>query len=607
MQSKKFNSKLTKITKRIIERSRSTRESYLLGLEDKYDSANKNNASCLGCSNIAHAFAASNDEDKLKQIDRIKGNLGIVTAYNDMLSAHQPYADYPDLIKSIAREQNGTAQVAGGVPAMCDGVTQGQPGMELSLFSRDVIAMSASVALSHNVFDGAVFLGICDKIVPGLSIAAATFGHLPSIFLPSGPMPSGIPNAEKNKVREDYASGKVTEDILLQTEMKSYHTSGTCTFYGTANTNQMLMEIMGLQLPGSSFVNPDTSLRDGLNRAGVQRLFKMMDTQDGFTPVSKILDVPNFVNGMVGLHATGGSTNLLLHMVVMARAAGIIINWQDFSDLAEFVPLIARVYPNGQADVNAFQQAGGMQFLISELLSHGLLNEEVVTVAGDGLSHYQYQPELDEDGVVIWEKLISDTSDKDILQTVNNAFQDTGGLKLINGNLGQAIVKSSALSEEQYFVEAPARVFTDQDSVKQAFEADELNMDFVCVVKQQGPKANGMPELHGLTPVLGVLQGKGYKVALVTDGRMSGASGKIPAAIHVCPEALSGGAISKIQDGDLIRLDIINGTLEVLEDLDSRELPEVSISTAHGFGRELFSSFRTSVGSADKGATILFP
>lgn len=597
---------LTEVTERIKKRSRKTRSDYLDNIQRAIEEGTWK--SSLSCGNIAHAFAASCNGDKQDQTGQSTGNLGIVTAYNDMLSAHQPFALYPDLIKQLARDLGGTAQVAGGVPAMCDGVTQGQPGMELSLFSRDVIAMSAAVALTHNVYDAAAFLGICDKIVPGLMIAIASFGHLPCIFLPSGPMPSGIPNDEKAKVRQSFLVGKIGKEDLLKSEMKSYHAPGTCTFYGTANSNQMLMEIMGMQLPGSSFVNPGTELREAYNRAGVKRIFEITQKNDEFTPAAKVLDIPNFVNGIVGLHATGGSTNLVLHIVAMARAAGIILELQDLSDLSAITPLMAKVYPNGMADVNAFHAAGGMHYLIGELLSAGLLHNEVATVAGSGLQRYSNTPKLDDSGELVWTEGNSQSSDLSILRPHNEAFSDSGGLKMLSGNLGASIIKISSLEKKRHIIQAPARVFNSQQAVKDAFDQGELEKDFICVVRFQGPKSNGMPELHGLTPLLGVLQDKGYAVALVTDGRMSGASGKVPAAIHLAPEACDGGAIACIQDDDLIRLDAVKGTLEVLaEDFTQRTPQMIDLSANQsGMGRELFTHFRRAAGPSTHGASVFF-
>ncbi|MEB4589807.1 phosphogluconate dehydratase [Candidatus Thiothrix sp. Deng01] len=598
--------RLCEITRRIEERSLAARTAYL---EQIAHAAVSNPRRHLGCGNLAHAVAAVPDSDKLRIVEHKAGNLGIVTAYNDMLSAHQPFEHYPELIKAAARAVGGTAQVAGGVPAMCDGVTQGQPGMELSLFSRDVIALSAAVALAHHVFDAAVFLGVCDKIVPGLVIAAASFGHLPCIFLPAGPMVSGLPNNEKSRVRQEYAAGKLGRDELLKAEMQSYHGVGTCTFYGTANSNQMLMEFMGLQLPGSSFINPGSPLRDALTIAGAQRALNMTAHGKHYTPAAYILTAKAFVNGIVGLNATGGSTNLLLHLVAMARAAGVILRPEDFADLSAITPLMARVYPNGMADVNHFHAAGGLQFVIRELLAAGLLHEDVETVAGPGLDLYTREAFLDEGGKAAWRDGAGDSHDLEVVRPVAEAFQPTGGLVRLLGNLGDAVIKVSAVKPDKHLIEAPAKVFHDQKEVKTAFEAGELAGDFVCVVRFQGPKANGMPELHGLTPILGLLQDRGQQVALVTDGRMSGASGKVPAAIHVSPEAMDGGPIAKIRNGDLIRLDVGQGTLEVLAAGFSDRAPEqADLSASHsGLGRELFAIFRSHVGAAAHGASPLFP
>ena len=521
-------------------------------------------APCLSCGNLAHGFAVCRPSEKAALGGDRVPNLGIITSYNDMLSAHQPFETFPALIKQAAREAGGIAQVAGGVPAMCDGVTQGQPGMELSLFSRDVIAMAAAVGLSHNMFDAAVYLGVCDKIVPGLVIAALTFGHLPAVFIPAGPMTTGLPNDEKAKVRQLYAEGKVGRAELLEAESKSYHGPGTCTFYGTANSNQMLMEIMGLHTPGASFVNPGTPLRDALTREAAKRALAITALGNDYTPVGRMIDERSIVNGIVGLHATGGSTNHTIHLIAMAAAAGIAITWQDISDLSEAVPLLARVYPNGLADVNHFHAAGGLGFLIRELLDAGLLHEDVQTVWGEGLRPYAVEAKLGADGGVVREAAPAKSGDEKVLAPFAKAFQPTGGLKVLSGNLGQAIIKTSAVKPERRFIEAPALVFDSQQALNDAFKAGELDRDFIAVVRFQGPKANGMPELHKLTTVLGVLQDRGHKVALVTDGRMSGASGKVPAAIHVTPEALEGGAIGKIRDGDMIRLDADAGTLEVL-------------------------------------------
>jgi phosphogluconate dehydratase len=598
----KMTDTVRRVTDRIIARSASTRGAYLATMAAAR--AKGPARGHLSCSGQAHAYAASGpDKDRLAGTSA--GNLGIVTAYNDMLSAHQPFERFPDLIRQAAREAGGTAQVAGGVPAMCDGVTQGEAGMELSLFSRDVIALAASVALSHNTFDAAVFLGVCDKIVPGLVIAAQAFGHLPAVFLPAGPMQSGLPNDEKAKVRQQFANGEVGRDALMQAEMASYHGPGTCTFYGTANTNQMLMEFMGLHLPGSSFVTPNTDLRDALTREGAQRALGLSALGNDYTPVCDILDERAFVNGIVGLNATGGSTNLLIHLIAMARAGGILLDWQDFSDLSEVTPLMARVYPNGLADVNHFHAAGGLGYMIGDLLKAGLLHPDTRTVAGTGLEHYTKDPVL-ADGDLSWRDGPGESLNAKILRPVSDPFQPSGGLVRLAGSLGTAVMKVSAVATEHQIIEAPVRVFHDQDEVKAAFKAGELTGDVIVVVRFQGPRANGMPELHSLTPVLSILQGRGQKVALVTDGRMSGASGKVPAAIHVSPEAVEGGPIAKLHDGDLLRVDATQGTLEILTP-GVAERPvvtaELSANSA-GTGRELFAMFRTTVGSATTGASI---
>jgi len=594
------------ITDRIRERSRPARELYL----DRVGKAAGRgaNRAILSCGNLAHGFAVCSPSEKVALGGDRVPNLGIITSYNDMLSAHQPFETYPNLIKQAAREAGGIAQVAGGVPAMCDGVTQGQPGMELSLFSRDLIAMAAAVGLSHNMFDAAVYLGVCDKIVPGLVIAALTFGHLPAVFIPAGPMTSGIPNDEKAKIRQLYAEGKVGRAELLEAESKSYHGPGTCTFYGTANSNQMLMEIMGLHTPGASFINPGTPLRDALTREAAKRALAITQLGNAFTPVGKMIDERSVVNGIVGLNATGGSTNHTIHLIAMAHAAGISITWQDISDLSEAVPLLARVYPNGLADVNHFHAAGGMGFLIRELLDAGLLHEDVQTVWGEGLRPYAIEAKLGVDGSVVREPAPRTSGDEKVLAPYAKAFQPTGGLKVLSGNLGHAIIKTSAVKPERRVIEAPAVVLDSQEALNAAFKAGELDRDFVAVIRFQGPKANGMPELHRLTTVLGVLQDRGHKVALVTDGRMSGASGKVPAAIHVTPEALEGGPIARLHDGDLIRLDAETGLLEVLvseEELSGRPLPTPDLSAnEHGMGRELFAGFRELAGRADQGASV---
>ena len=591
------------ITERIREKSRDTRADYLARMEEARRRGSARGS--LSCGNLAHGFAAAPIGDKLRLRDAHAVNVGIVTAYNDMLSAHQPFERYPNLIKQAAREVGCTAQVAGGVPAMCDGVTQGQPGMELSLFSRDVIAMATGIALSHNMFDAALCLGTCDKIVPGLLIGALAFGHLPVVFAPAGPMTSGIPNKEKARVRELYAQGKVGNDALLETESASYHAAGTCTFYGTANSNQMLMEVMGVHMPGTAFVPADTPLRDAMTRAAAQRVCAL--AQQAAAPLCEVIDERAVVNGMVGLMATGGSTNHTLHLVAMARAAGILIDWQDMAAVSEVTPLLARIYPNGSADVNQFHAAGGMAFLVRELLAAGLLHPDTVTVGGEGLAPYALAPEL-EGETLVWKLASEQSGDLDILRPASDPFDAQGGLRLVTGNLGRSVIKISAVAPEHRIVEAPAMVFDDQDDFLTAYKAGLLDRDLVAVIRFQGPRANGMPELHKLTPTLSVLQGRGRKVALVTDGRMSGASGKVPAAIHLTPEALDGGPIAKIRDGDLIRLDAGAGTLVVL--VDSAEFAERANAAfrgeAHGVGRELFAPFRQAVGAAESGASVFF-
>ncbi|MCC0028805.1 MAG: phosphogluconate dehydratase [Brucellaceae bacterium] len=597
---------LESITDRIRERSKPTREPYLERVRAAVDKGP--HRSELSCGNLAHGFAACGPADKADLAGDEVPNLGIITAYNDMLSAHQPYETYPAIIKEAAREAGGVAQVAGGVPAMCDGVTQGQPGMELSLFSRDVIALATAVGLSHNMFDAAVYLGICDKIVPGLMIGALTFGHIPAIFIPAGPMTTGLPNDEKAKVRQLYAEGKVGRDALLEAESKSYHGPGTCTFYGTANSNQMLMEIMGLHLPGASFVNPGTPLREALTREAARRALAITALGNAFTPIGEMVDERVIVNGIVGLNATGGSTNHTIHLIAVAAAAGIQITWGDISDISDITPLLARVYPNGLADVNHFHAAGGLGFVIRELLDAGLLHEDVRTVHGDGLRAYACEAKLGEGGAVERVPAPKLSGNAKVVATAADAFQATGGLRVLKGNLGAAIIKTSAVKPEHRVIEAPARVFTSQQQLQAAFKAGELAGDFIAVIRFQGPKANGMPELHKLTPVLGILQDRGQKVALVTDGRMSGASGKVPAAIHVTPEALDGGMIARVHDGDMMRLDAEAGTLEVLVDdaeFARRDNAEADLSgNQHGMGRELFAAFRSLAGRADAGAAV---
>jgi len=593
------------VTARVIERSRETRADYLARMEAA--AGRGPGRGKLSCANFAHAFAASPGADKLRVRAPSAANIGIVTAYNDMLSAHQPYEGFPALIREAARTVGATAQVAGGVSAMCDGVTQGQPGMELSLFSRDVIAMSTAIALSHDAFDAALCLGICDKIVPGLLIGALSFGHLPILFVPAGPMASGLPNAQKAKTRALYAEGKASRDELLASEMASYHGPGTCTFYGTANSNQMMMEVMGLHMPGAAFVHPFTPLRDALTAAATQRAAALAANQPDHTPLCRIVDERSIVNAAVGLLATGGSTNHTLHLVAMARAAGVLFTWGDFDALSAATPLIARVYPNGAADVNAFHAAGGMAFVIGELLKAGLAHGDVSTVAGPGLERYTQEPLLREDGL-IWQPGNDQSLAEDILRPVSNPFDVHGGIRMLTGGLGRAVAKISAVKPDHRVVEAPAMVFEDQEALVAAFQRGEMNRDLVAVVRFQGPKANGMPELHGMTPCLGVLMDRGFKVALVTDGRMSGASGKVLAALHVTPEAHEGGPIARLRSGDVIRLDAEAGVLEVKVDpsvLAARDLA-IERSNAFGWGRELFGHMRASVGAADAGASVLF-
>ena len=593
------------VTTRVIERSRGTRADYL----ERMDAAAARGPARgkLSCANFAHAFAASPSVDKVRALSPATVNVGIVTAYNDMLSAHQPYEDYPKLIREAARAVGATAQVAGGVPAMCDGVTQGRPGMELSLFSRDVIALSTAIALTHDAFDAALCLGICDKIVPGLLIGALSFGHLPTVFVPAGPMSSGISNAEKARTRALYAEGKATRDELLASEMASYHGPGTCTFYGTANSNQMMMEMMGLHMPGAAFVHPFTPLRDALTAAAVQRAIELNAHNPGYTPLSRVVDERAIINAAAGLLATGGSTNHTLHLLAMARAAGVLFTWEDFDALSSVTPLIARVYPNGSQDVNAFQAAGGMAFVIRQLLAAGLAHEAVTTVAGQGLSLYAQEPFLTNDGLT-WRPGGEQSLDESILRPVSNPFDTQGGIRLLTGGLGKAVAKISAVKPEQRVVEAPAVVFDDQDAMIAAFQRGDLNRDVVVVVRFQGPKANGMPELHNLSPPLGVLMDRGFKVALVTDGRMSGASGKVLSAIHVTPEAQSNGPIAYIQTGDIVRVDAEAGLLEIRVDpaeLHARPLARAPMPPP-GYGRELFGHMRASVGAADAGASVLF-
>jgi phosphogluconate dehydratase len=594
------------VTQRIRERSAALRADYLRRVDAAI--ARPRGTDRMGCANVAHAVAALPANDKLRIVAERAPHIGIVTAYNDMLSAHQPYAGFPAVIKEEAHAQGCTAQVAGGVPAMCDGVTQGYPGMELSLFSRDNIAMGTAIALTHDVFDAALLLGVCDKIVPGLLIGALHFGHLPCVFVPAGPMSTGLSNHEKARVREQFAQGLVGRDALLEAETKAYHGPGTCTFYGTANSNQMLLEAMGLHVPGAAFIHPHDGLREALTREAVRTVVGLTPQRGRFTPIGKLVDERVIVNAMVALLATGGSTNHLIHWVAVARSAGILIDWTDFSDLSAAVPLLARVYPNGSADVNEFQAAGGPGFVIRELVDAGFMHADVATVAEGGLPAYGRVPQPDA-ARVTWRELPAQSGDEGIVRPAASPFSETGGLKLLTGNLGRAVIKVSAVPEDRHIVEAPARVFETQDALLQAFQAGELERDFIAVVRFQGPRANGMPELHKLTPPLGVLQGKGFRVALVTDGRMSGASGKVPAAIHVSPEALGGGPLAKVRDGDLIRLDAVAGTLQALVDeaeWQARELAALDLDqqdiNAHGLGRELFGGMRRNVRTAEEGA-----
>ena len=607
--------KIEAVTQRIAQRSAATRSDYLTRLEATANRAP--GAQRMGCSNVAHAFAGMPANDKLKVVAQRAPNIGIVTAYNDMLSAHTPMQTYPELIKTVARQLGATAQVAGGVPAMCDGVTQGTPAMELSLFSRDVIAMAAAVSLSHDVFDAAIMLGVCDKIVPGLLIGALQFGHLPTVFVPAGPMPSGLSNGDKAKVREQAAQGLVGREALLDAESRAYHAPGTCTFYGTANSNQMLLEAMGLHVPGTAFVAPGGALRDELTREAARTVLGITKAQR-FAPIGRVVDERCIVNAMVALLATGGSTNHLIHWVAVARAAGIVINWDDFAALSEVVPLLSRVYPNGSADVNQFQAAGGPGYIIRELLDAGFMHEDVLTVRKGGIREYTQVPTLLESAatVLTWHD-IGASKDESVVRPASQPFSATGGLKLLRGNLGRSVIKVSAVPEDRHIVQGPVRVFDAQETLMEAFKTGELERaceqdathTLICVVRWQGPQANGMPELHKLTPPLAVLQGKGYKVALVTDGRMSGASGKVPAAIHVSPEAAMGGPLAKVRDGDVVRLDAVAGTLAVLVDeiewaaRPVAELPDyLRAANAVGMGRELFSGMRRNAIAAEEGA-----
>ena len=595
--------RILEVTQRLVERSRATRERYLQLIRGAASDGPMR--ASLQCANFAHGVAGCGAQDKQSLRLMNAANVAIVSAYNDMLSAHQPYQHFPEQIKQALRDVGSVGQFAGGVPAMCDGVTQGEPGMELAIASREVIAMSTAVALSHNMFDAALMLGICDKIVPGLMMGALRFGHLPTIFVPGGPMLSGISNKQKADVRQRYAEGKASREELLESEMNSYHSPGTCTFYGTANTNQLVMEVMGLHLPGASFVNPYTPLRDALTAEAAQQVTRMTKASGSFMPLGEIVDEKALVNSIVALHATGGSTNHTLHMPAIAQAAGIQLTWQDMADLSEVVPTLSHVYPNGKADINHFQAAGGMAFLIRELLDAGLLHVDVNTVAGHGLRRYTQEPFLD-NGKLVWREGPLHSLDETILRPVARPFSAEGGLRVMEGNLGRGVMKVSAVAREHQVVEAPARVFHDQQSLADAFKAGELERDFVAVVRFQGPRCNGMPELHKLTPFLGVLQDRGYKVALVTDGRMSGASGKIPAAIHVCPEAFDGGPLARVRDGDIVRVDGVEGTLQLrvsAQELASRDLPPAPQGNDLGCGRELFGFMRMAFSSAEQGAS----
>ena len=594
---------VAEVTERIVRRSAVGRAAYLDFIDREADRGLKRPA--LSCGNLAHAFAAAGDD---KAAIRAGGamNIGVVTAYNDMLSAHQPYGRYPEAIKLYAREVGATAQVAGGAPAMCDGVTQGQPGMELSLFSRDTIALSTAVALSHAMFEGVLMLGICDKIVPGLLMGALRFGHLPAIMIPAGPMPSGLANKEKQRVRALYAEGKATRDDLLEAEAASYHDAGTCTFYGTANSNQMMMEVMGLHVPGAAFVNPGDRLRSALTRAAVHRLADIGRDGGDYRPLGRCIDEKAIVNAAVGLLATGGSTNHAIHLPAIARAAGVIIDWTDLDELSAVTPLLARIYPNGAGDVNQFEAAGGMAFVIRELLGAGLLHRDILTVAGQDLEDYALAPSLRED-TLMWSSAPAESRDPAMLRPASAPFAPDGGMRLLSGNLGRSVIKTSAVAAEHLTLEAPARVFVTQEAVQAAFAAGELDRDVIVVVRFQGPRANGMPELHKLTPALGVLLDRGHKVALVTDGRMSGASGKVPAAIHLTPESLAGGPIGRLRDGDLVRLDASTGELSVLVDpaeWDARPLAAAP-AVAPGTGRELFAFMRAGSDGAEQGASAM--
>ena len=601
-----INHTLDRVTQRIIERSKESRAAYLARINQARTQTV--HRSQLACGNLAHGFAACQPDDKAALKNMVRSDIAIITAYNDMLSAHQPYESYPQRLKQALHSVGAVGQVAGGVPAMCDGVTQGQDGMELSLMSRDVIAMSAAIGLAHNMFDGALFLGICDKIVPGLVMSALSFGHLPAVFVPAGPMSSGLPNKEKVRVRQLYAEGKADRQALLEAEAASYHGIGTCTFYGTANTNQMVMEVMGLHLPGASFIHPDTPLRDALNDAAARQITRLTETAGNYLPIGQLVDEKAIVNGIVSLLATGGSTNLTMHMVAMARAAGIIVNWDDFSELSDSVPLLCRIYPNGPADINQFQAAGGVQLVVRELLDHGLLHQDVHTVAGFGLERYTQEPWLD-NGQLAWRDGAESSLDANVIASIAKPFEHHGGTKVLAGNLGRAVMKTSAVPADNQIIEAPAIVFESQHDIVPAFEAGKLDQDCVVVVRFQGPQANGMPELHKLMPPLGVLMDRGFKVALVTDGRLSGASGKVPSAIHVTPEAYTGGMLAKVQSGDMIRVNGRTGELQLLvaeAELAQRSPCQPDLSgERHGCGRELFGALRSQLSGAEQGACCI--
>ncbi|MEI8570511.1 phosphogluconate dehydratase [Methylomonas sp. LW13] len=599
---------LEKVTADVVERSRESRAAYLARIDAAI--ANGPQRTNLPCANLAHGFAVCSAAEKDALSHAVKANVGIISAYNDMLSAHEPYQHYPELIKQAVREAGGVAQFAGGVPAMCDGVTQGMPGMELSLFSRDVIALSTAIGLSHNMFDAALYLGVCDKIVPGLLIGALSFGHLPAVFVPAGPMTTGISNKEKSRTRQKFAEGKVGEKELLESESKAYHSPGTCTFYGTANSNQMMVEIMGLHLPGSSFVNPYTPLRDELTKAAAKQVLKFTALGDDFRPIAHVVNEKAIINAIIGLLATGGSTNHTIHLIAIARAAGIIINWDDFDNLSKAIPLLTKIYPNGPADVNQFQAAGGMGLLIQELLEHGLLHGDILTIGDQrGMAQYSQVPTLN-DGKLSWEAGPAVSLDPEVISSVAQPFAAGGGLHVMHGNLGRGVSKISAVAEKHQVVTAPAMVFDDQLDVVAAFKRGELEKDVIVVLRFQGPKANGMPELHKLTPVLGVLQDRGFHVALVTDGRMSGASGKVPSAIHMWPECIDGGPLAKVRDGDIIALNTQTGEVNVQVDqteFDAR-VPTPNSATGHhfGMGRELFGAMRANASTSETGATNLF-